>query len=92
MSNEIKGPSLKREIATLLFTSSLLPFILVILANFWSLETFIRSDNKEFILSNIYRVDDLVDNLYSTNSDSINMISKDPNAVTLIESPANASC
>ncbi|NLM34914.1 MAG: hypothetical protein GX206_05690 [Clostridiales bacterium] len=91
MSNEIKGPSLKREIATLLFTSSLLPFILVILANFWSLETFIRSDNKEFILSNIYRVDDLVDNLYSTNSDSINMISKDPNAVTLIESPANAS-
>ena len=77
MSNEIKGPSLKREIATLLFTSSLLPFILVILANFWSLETFIRSDNKEFILSNIYRVDDLVDNLYSTNSDSIKYVIKD---------------
>lgn len=91
MSNKIKRPSLKKEIANLLLASALLPFILVILANFWSVETYVRTDIKEIILSNIYRVYDTVDNLYGANSDSVTMLSKDPNAVTLNKAPENAS-
>lgn len=91
MSNKTKRPSLKTDIAKLLLASALLPFLLVILASFWSIETYVRSDIEEITLGNIYRVYDMVDNLYSTNTDSINMISKDPNAVTLSTNPENAS-
>ncbi|SCN25126.1 hypothetical protein N3C_2173 [Clostridium sp. N3C] len=86
MSNEIKRPSLKMEITNLLLASALLPLVLVILASFWSLESYVRSDIKEIISGNIYRVYDMVDNLYSTNIESVDMLSKDPNAMAANES------
>ena len=49
-----------------------------------------RNDLKEITLGNIYRVSDLVDNLYSTSIDSVNFLSNDPNAVTLKNNPENA--
>lgn len=85
-----KRPSMKKELIALLLAATFLPFILVNLANFWSLETYLRNDLKEITLGNIYRVSDLVDNLYSTSIDSVNFLSNDPNAVTLKNNPENA--
>lgn len=74
-------PSLKKELIMLLMASSFLPFILVIIANVWSLETYLKSDLKEIILGNVYRMSDMVDNIYTTSIDSVNLLSNDHNAV-----------
>ncbi|SCN25273.1 hypothetical protein N3C_2245 [Clostridium sp. N3C] len=82
MANKVKinRSSLKRQLIMLLLTSTFLPFILVIIADFWSLEVYLKKDLKNIILDNVYRVSDVMDNIYSTSIDYVNILSSDPNA------------
>jgi methyl-accepting chemotaxis protein len=80
-----KLPSLYKELIKLLATAALIPFILIIAANLWTLNKYVSSDFKNIINGNISRVYDVVNNLSSVNVDSVNLISKDPNAVFLLK-------
>ncbi len=85
-----KLPSLKKELTKLLATAALLPFVLIITASFWSLTKYVKSDFKNIISGNIARVHDAVSNLSSANSDLVNFISKDPNAINLFKNSDSA--
>lgn len=78
---EKRRPSLKKEIIMLLLTSAFLPFMLVALVNLWSMEVYLKSDLNEIILGNVYRMSDMVDNIYSTSINSVNLLGEDHNAV-----------
>lgn len=80
-------PSLSKELIKLLATAALVPFILIIVASFWSLNKYVSTDFKSIINGKISRVYEVVTNLSSVNSDSVNFLSKDPNAMFLLKNP-----
>lgn len=76
----IKTQSINKEVAKLLVLAVVLPFALIIIVNIYSLNKFVRDDFKKLLNSHTERIFDMVNNLYQTNSELVDLLSRDSTA------------
>ncbi|WP_139903274.1 methyl-accepting chemotaxis protein [Clostridium thermarum] len=75
----IKTQSINKEVVKLLVLAVVLPFALIMIVNIYSLNKFVRDDFKKLLNSHTDRIFDTVNSLYNTNSELVDLLSRDPN-------------
>ncbi|MGH4119586.1 methyl-accepting chemotaxis protein [Clostridium sp.] len=85
-----KGKKLSFQLISLLIVASFLPILLVSLGTYYSLSKNLKSEFDSSANQTTSRVNEAIDSLYKSNSESTEMLSNDPNAVMINANPDSA--